>query len=234
VTKVKKMLERLKDNVFKANLDLVKHGLVIHTWGNVSGRDSETGLVVIKPSGVSYDTMKASDMVVLDPDGKVVEGKYKPSTDAATHLLLYKTWESVGGVVHTHSSYATSWAQSGQSIPAFGTTHADHYYGEVPCSRLLSDAEISTDYEMNTGKVIVETLGSVNPLTVPSVLVNSHGPFCWGKDADNAVYNAVALEEISKMAFFTVLLGKTEQISKSLLDKHYYRKHGSGAYYGQK
>jgi L-ribulose-5-phosphate 4-epimerase len=234
VTKVKKMLERLKDNVFKANLDLVKHGLVIHTWGNVSGRDSETGLVVIKPSGVSYDTMKASDMVVLDPDGKVVEGKYKPSTDAATHLLLYKTWESVGGVVHTHSSYATSWAQSGQSIPAFGTTHADHYYGEVPCSRLLSDAEISTDYEMNTGKVIVETFGSVNPLTVPSVLVNSHGPFCWGKDADNAVYNAVALEEISKMAFFTVLLGKTEQISKSLLDKHYYRKHGSGAYYGQK
>jgi L-ribulose-5-phosphate 4-epimerase len=228
------MLEILKESVFKANLDLVKHGLVIHTWGNVSGRDAETGFVVIKPSGVSYDTMKASDMVVLDPDGKVIEGKYKPSTDAATHLLLYKTWESVGGVVHTHSSYATSWAQSGRSIPAFGTTHADHYYGEVPCSRLLTDTEIETDYEMNTGKVIVETIGKVNPLTVPSVLVNSHGPFCWGKDAAYAVYNAVALEEISKMAFFTVLLGKTEQISKSLLDKHYYRKHGSGAYYGQK
>jgi L-ribulose-5-phosphate 4-epimerase len=228
------MLEILKESVFKANLDLVKHGLVIHTWGNVSGRDSETGFIVIKPSGVSYDTMKASDMVVLDADGKVIEGKYKPSTDAATHLLLYKTWESVGGVVHTHSSYATSWAQSGKSIPAFGTTHADHYYGEVPCSRLLTDSEIETDYEMNTGKVIVETIGNVNPLTVPSVLVNSHGPFCWGKDAAYAVYNAVALEEISKMAFFTVLLGKTEQISKSLLDKHYYRKHGSGAYYGQK
>jgi len=228
------MLEILKENVFKANLDLVKHGLVIHTWGNVSGRDAETGLVVIKPSGVSYDTMKASDMVVLDLTGKVIEGKYKPSTDAATHLILYQTWESVGGVVHTHSSYATSWAQSGKSIPAFGTTHADHYYGEVPCSRLLTDAEIETDYEMNTGKVIVETIGKLNPLSVPSVLVNSHGPFCWGKDADNAVYNAVALEEISKMAFLTVQLGKTEQISKSLLDKHYYRKHGSGAYYGQK
>jgi len=228
------MLEKLKDDVFKANLDLVSNGLVIHTWGNVSGRDKESGLIVIKPSGVSYETMKASDMVVLDLSGKVIEGKYKPSTDAATHLLLYKKWESVGGVVHTHSSYATSWAQAGKSIPAFGTTHADHYYGEVPCSRLLTDAEIETDYEMNTGKVIVETIGKVNPLTVPSVLVNSHGPFCWGKDADNAVYNAVALEEISKMAFYTVLLGKTEQISKSLLDKHYYRKHGSGAYYGQK
>jgi L-ribulose-5-phosphate 4-epimerase len=228
------MLEILKESVFKANLDLVKHGLVIHTWGNVSGRDAETGFIVIKPSGVSYDTMKANDMVVLDPEGNVIEGKYKPSTDAATHLLLYKTWESVGGVVHTHSSYATSWAQAGKPIPAFGTTHADHYYGEVPCSRLLTDAEIETDYEMNTGKVIVETIGKLSPLSVPSVLVNSHGPFCWGKDADNAVYNAVALEEISKMAFFTVLLGKTEQISKSLLDKHYYRKHGSGAYYGQK
>jgi L-ribulose-5-phosphate 4-epimerase len=228
------MLEILKESVFKANLDLVKHGLVIHTWGNVSGRDAESGFVVIKPSGVSYDTMKASDMVVLDPEGKVIEGMYKPSTDAATHLFLYKKWESVCGVVHTHSSYATSWAQSGKSIPAFGTTHADHYYGEVPCSRVLTDAEIETDYEMNTGKVIVETIGSVNPLTVPSVLVNGHGPFCWGKDAANAVYNAVALEEISKMAFFTVMLGKNEQISKTLLDKHYYRKHGSGAYYGQK
>jgi len=228
------MLEQLKEVVFKANLDLVKNGLVIHTWGNVSGRDKESGLIVIKPSGVSYDTMKAGDMVVIDPDGKVVEGKYKPSTDAATHLLLYKAWESVGGVVHTHSTYATSWSQSGRSIPAFGTTHADHYYGEVPCSRLLTDAEIDSDYEMNTGRVIVETIGSVNPLTVPSVLVNGHGPFCWGKDADTAVYNAVALEEISKMAFFTVQLGKNEQISKSLLDKHYNRKHGSGAYYGQK
>lgn len=228
------MLEELKNEVYKANLDLVKNGLVVHTWGNVSGKDMKSGLIVIKPSGVSYDTMKVGDMVVLDPEGKVVEGKYKPSTDAPTHLLLYKLWNTIGGVVHTHSSFATAWAQSGRSIPAFGTTHADHYYGEVPCSRLLSDKEIETDYEMNTGKVIAETLGSVNPLTVPSVLVNSHGPFCWGKDAGNAVYNAVALEEIAKMAFYTVLLGKSEQISKSLLDKHYYRKHGSGAYYGQK
>jgi len=228
------MLEELKNEVYKANLDLVKNGLVVHTWGNVSGKDKKSGLIVIKPSGVSYDTMKVRDMVVLDPEGKVVEGKYKPSTDAPTHLLLYKLWNTIGGVVHTHSSFATAWAQSGRSIPAFGTTHADHYYGEVPCSRLLSDKEIETDYEMNTGKVIAETLGSVNPLTVPSVLVNSHGPFCWGKDAGNAVYNAVALEEIAKMAFYTVLLGKSEQISKSLLDKHYYRKHGSGAYYGQK
>jgi L-ribulose-5-phosphate 4-epimerase len=227
------MLEKLKENVFKANLDLVKNGLVVHTWGNVSGKDHESGLVVIKPSGVSYATMKADDMVVLDPDGNVVEGKYKPSTDAPTHLLLYRLWNSVGGVVHTHSSFATSWAQAGRAIPAFGTTHADHYYGEVPCSRLLSDQEIETDYEMNTGKVIVETLGSVNPLTVPSVLVNSHGPFCWGSNADNAVYNAVALEEIAKMAFYTVLLGKSEQIGKTLMDKHYNRKHGSGAYYGQ-
>ena len=228
------MLEELKNDVYKANLELVKNGLVVHTWGNVSGKDEKSGLIVIKPSGVSYDTMKAHDMVVLDPDGKVVEGKYKPSTDAPTHLFLYKLWKTIGGVVHTHSSYATSWAQAGRSIPAFGTTHADHYYGEVPCSRLLSDNEIETDYEMNTGKVIGETLGSVNPLTVPSVLVNSHGPFCWGTNADNAVYNAVALEEIARMAFYTVLLGKSEQISKSLLDKHYYRKHGSGAYYGQK
>jgi L-ribulose-5-phosphate 4-epimerase len=227
------MLEKLKNEVFKANLDLVKHGLVVHTWGNVSGKDNESGLVVIKPSGVSYATMKAEDMVVLDPDGKVVEGKYKPSTDAPTHLLLYRLWNSIGGVVHTHSSFATSWAQAGRSIPAFGTTHADHYYGEVPCSRLLSDKEIETDYEMNTGKVIAETLGSVNPLTVPSALVNSHGPFCWGSNADNAVYNAVALEEIARMAFYTVLLGKSEQISKTLMDKHYNRKHGSGAYYGQ-
>jgi len=227
------MLEKLKDIVFRANLDLVKNGLVIHTWGNVSGRDKENGLIVIKPSGVSYESMKAEDMVVLDSEGNVVEGKYKPSTDAATHLMLYKTYPAIGGVVHTHSSYATAWAQAGRAIPPFGTTHADHFYGEVPCSRLLTDQEIATEYEANTGKVIVETLGNVDPMALPSVLINSHGPFCWGKDADNAVYNAVALEEIAKMAFYTVLLGKSEQISKSLLDKHYYRKHGSGAYYGQ-
>ena len=227
------MLEKLKDIVFRANLDLVKNGLVIHTWGNVSGRDKESGLIVIKPSGVSYELMKPEDMVVIDQEGKVLEGKYKPSTDTPTHLLLYRAYGSLGGVVHTHSSFATSWAQAGRAIPPFGTTHADHYYGEVPCSRLLTDQEIATDYEANTGKVIVETLGTVDPMAVPSVLINSHGPFCWGTDADSAVYNAVALEEIARMAFYTVLLGKSEKISNSLLDKHYYRKHGSGAYYGQ-
>jgi L-ribulose-5-phosphate 4-epimerase len=227
------MLEILKENVFKANLDLVKHGLVIHTWGNVSGRDAETGLVVIKPSGVSYEKMKPDDMVVIDPDGNVVEGKFKPSTDAPTHLVLYKAYKTLGGVVHTHSTYATSWAQAGRAIPAFGTTHADHYYGEVPCTRLLTDKEIEHDYEINTGKVIVETLSAVNPLTVPSVLVNSHGPFCWGSGADNAVYNAIALEEIARMAFYTVLLGRNEPVNKTLLDKHFNRKHGKDAYYGQ-
>ena len=227
------MLEKLKNTVYKANIDLVEKGLVIHTWGNVSGRDFKSGLIVIKPSGISYESMKPDDMVVLNPEGKVVEGKYKPSTDAPTHLLLYKTYKTIGGVVHTHSSYATSWAQAGRAIPPFGTTHADHFYGAVPCSRLLTDKEIESDYEINTGKVIVEILGTVNPLTMPSVLVNSHGPFCWGTDADDAVYNAVALEEIARMAFYTYLLGKQEPIDKSLLDKHFKRKHGVDAYYGQ-
>jgi L-ribulose-5-phosphate 4-epimerase len=227
------MLEKLKSEVFKANLDLVKHGLVIHTWGNVSGKDAETGLVVIKPSGVSYESMKSDDMVVIDSEGIIVEGKYKPSTDAPTHLVLYNAYKSLGGVVHTHSSFATSWAQSGKAIPPFGTTHADHYYGEVPCTRLLSDDEIERDYEINTGRVIVETLASVNPLTVPSILVNSHGPFCWGTSAENAVYNAIALEEIARMAFYTVLLGRSDPVNKTLLDKHFNRKHGKDAYYGQ-
>lgn len=227
------MLDHLKERVFKANLDLVSHGLVIHTWGNVSGRDPESGMIVIKPSGVDYKKMKASDMVVLDQDGKVVEGKFKPSTDAPTHLFMYKTFSSLGGVVHTHSTYATSWAQAGKSIPPFGTTHADHFYGEVPCTRVLSDREIASDYEENTGKVIVEKIGKNDPLSVPSILVNCHGPFSWGKDADVAVYNAVALEEIARMAFYTVLLGKSEPVDKYLLDKHYNRKHGTDAYYGQ-
>jgi len=228
------MLEKLKKSVLKANLDLVKNGLVIHTWGNVSGRDPETGLIVIKPSGINYDLMKESDMVVIDLDGNVVEGNNSPSTDAPTHLVLYKKYSTIGGVVHTHSTYATSWAQSGRSIPPFGTTHADHFYGSVPCTRNLTDNEIEEAYETNTGKVIVQTLGSVDPLTIPAVLVNSHGPFCWGKDADNAVYNAVALEEIAKMAFNTVLLGRNEPVDSALLNKHYNRKHGSNAYYGQK
>ena len=227
------MLEKLKETVFKANLDLVRHGLVIQTWGNVSGRDKETGMVVIKPSGVKYDAMKPSDMVVLDPDGKVVEGKYKPSTDAPTHLLLYKTWNTLGGIVHTHSAYATSWAQAGKSIPPFGTTHADHFYGEVPCTRLLNSKEIASDYELNTGKVIIEKVGKRDPLFVPSVLVNCHGPFSWGIDPESAVNNAVSLEEISRMALYTVLLGKSEAVDKTLLDKHFHRKHGRDAYYGQ-
>jgi L-ribulose-5-phosphate 4-epimerase len=227
------MLEKLKNIVYKANLDLVDNGLVIHTWGNVSGRDMETGLIVIKPSGVSYDSMKPDDMVVIDPEGKIVEGKYKPSTDGPTHLLLYRAYKSLGGVVHTHSSYATSWAQAGRAIPPFGTTHADHFYGEVPCTRLLTQSETENDYEINTGKIIIEKVGDADPLMVPSVLVNGHGPFCWGRDAENAVYNAVALEEIAKMAFYTVLLGKTEPIDKFLLDKHFKRKHGNDAYYGQ-
>lgn len=227
------MLDKLKNIVFKANLDLVSNGLVIHTWGNVSGRDKENGLIVIKPSGVSYDLMRSEDMVVIDQMGKIVEGKFKPSTDAPTHLLLYRAYESLGGIVHTHSSYATSWAQAGRSIPPFGTTHADHFYGEVPCTRLLTQEETENDYEINTGKIIIEKLGDTDPLTVPSVLVNGHGPFCWGSDAENAVYNAIALEEIAKIAFHTVLLGKTEPMSKFLLDKHFKRKHGNNAYYGQ-
>jgi L-ribulose-5-phosphate 4-epimerase len=227
------MLNDLKECVFRANLDLVSNGLVIHTWGNVSGRDPESGLIVIKPSGVSYADMKMEDMVVLDQQGKVVEGKFRPSTDTPTHLYLYKAYPSIAGVVHTHSSYATSWAQAGKAIPAFGTTHADHYHGSVPCTRPMSAEEINTEYEANTGKVIVETIGSSDPLDVPSVLVYSHGPFCWGGNAEDAVYNAVALEEIAKMAFFTVLLGRTEPIDKVLLNKHFKRKHGSNAYYGQ-
>ncbi len=228
------MLDKLKIKVCKANLDLVSHGLVILTWGNVSGRDPETGFIVIKPSGVDYETMSPDDMVVLDPQGNVVEGKYKPSTDSPTHLFLYKTWGSIGGIVHTHSSFATSWAQAGRAIPPFGTTHADHYNGEVPCTRKLTQKEIDEDYELNTGKVIFETIGSVNSLTLPSVLVHSHGPFCWGENPDRAVYNAIALEEIARMAFNTVILGKTEQMDKYLLDKHFNRKHGGNAYYGQK
>ncbi len=228
------MLDKLKEDVFNANLDLVKNGLVIHTWGNVSARDFSSGMIVIKPSGVSYKSMKPGDMVVIDPEGKVVEGKYKPSTDAPTHLLLYRKWNDIGGIVHTHSAFAAAWAQAGRGIPALGTTHADHFYGEVPCTRTLTDDEIAVDYEVNTGKIIVERFGNGDPLSIPSVLVNCHGPFCWGTDAEDAVYNAVALEEIARMAFYTVLLGKSDPVSKVLLDKHFKRKHGKGAYYGQK
>ncbi len=227
------MLSELKESVFKANLEIVKQGLVIHTWGNVSGRDKASGLIVIKPSGFSYKLMKKEDMVVLDPEGKVIEGKYKPSTDAPTHLVLYKTYSAIGGIVHTHSTYATSWAQAGKAIPPLGTTHADHYYGEVPCSRKLTENEVKKNYEISTGKVIVETLRDKDPLAVPSVLVNGHGPFCWGADVEHAVYNAVALDEIARIAFYTILLGKKEPVDRYLLDKHFQRKHGKNAYYGQ-
>jgi L-ribulose-5-phosphate 4-epimerase len=227
------MLEKLKNEVYKANLELVKNGLVIHTWGNASGRDHKSGLIVIKPSGVNYEVMKAEDMVVVDIDGKIVDGKFKPSTDLPTHLELYRSYDSIGGVVHTHSTYATSWAQAGRAIPAFGTTHADHFYGSVPCTRMLTDNEIETDYELNTGKVIIQTLGKTPPMHIPSVLVNSHGPFSWGKDAAESVYNAIALEEVARMAFYTVLLGRNEPVDNALLDKHFNRKHGKDAYYGQ-
>lgn len=227
------MLDELKTEVFRANLDLVRHGLVIHTWGNVSGRDLESGFIVIKPSGVDYQSMHEEDMVVLDPAGLIVEGKYKPSTDAPTHLYLYNAFPSLGGVVHTHSTYATAWAQAGKEIPPFGTTHADHFHGAVPCTRLLSREEVEADYELNTGKVIVESLSGLDPLTLPSVIVNGHGPFSWGSDVKEAVYNAVALEEISKIALFTVLLGQHTPLKEYLLDKHFRRKHGKSAYYGQ-
>jgi len=228
------MLEELKERVCKANLDLVENGLVIHTWGNVSGKDPASQMVVIKPSGVDYENMKPADMVVVDMSGKVIEGRYKPSTDTPTHLVLYEKYPTLGGIVHTHSTYATSWAQAGRNIPPFGTTHADHFYGEVPCTRNLTAKEIKGEYEVNTGKVIIERLGSAAPLEINSVLVSSHGPFSWGKDPEAAVYNAVTLEEIARMAFYTVLLGKKDPVDQTLLDKHFLRKHGKDAYYGQK
>jgi L-ribulose-5-phosphate 4-epimerase len=228
------MLNELKKQVFEANIDLVKHGLVIFTWGNVSGIDREKGLVVIKPSGVSYDNMTADDMVVVDLDGNIVEGRFKPSSDTPTHLVLYKQFPKIGGVVHTHSEWATSWAQAGISIPALGTTHADYFYGPIPCTRKLTQQEIETAYEVETGNVIVETFKGIDPMAVPAVIINGHGPFSWGNDARNAVHNAVCMEECAKMAHHTLTLTKVTGIDQFLLDKHYYRKHGPGAYYGQK
>lgn len=228
------MLEKLKQDVFKANLDLVAHGLVVFTWGNVSGIDREQGLVVIKPSGVSYDDMKAEDMVVVDLEGKVVEGKFKPSSDTPTHVWLYKSFLNIGGVVHTHSEWATSWAQAGKAIPAMGTTHADYFYGDIPCTRILTKAEVEGAYELNTGKVIVETFKDINPDHVPGVLVNNHGPFSWGTNADNAVHNAVVMEQVAKMALRTLTLNPNPSFSQYILDKHFMRKHGPDAYYGQK
>jgi len=228
------MVEELKQKVFKANLDLVKHGLVIFTWGNVSAIDRKKGLVVIKPSGVSYDDMKAEDMVVLDMDGNVVEGKLKPSSDTATHLVLYKAFPEIGGVVHTHSTYATAWAQTGLDIPSIGTTHADYFFDAVPCTRDMTQAEVEGEYEKETGNVIVERFSSINPVHVPGVLVNNHGPFSWGKDADDAVHNAVVMEQIAKMASISFSVNPNLMMNRNLITKHFNRKHGPGAYYGQK
>lgn len=227
------MLEKLKEQVFQANLDLVKHGLVVFTWGNVSGIDRERDLVVIKPSGVAYDKMKPKDMVVLNLYGQVVEGTLKPSSDAATHLVLYRQFLTIGGVVHTHSEWATSWAQAGKGIPAIGTTHADYFYGEIPCTRKMTTAEIEADYELETGKVIVERFKDLNPDQIPGVLVNNHGPFSWGSDASNAVHNAVVMEEVAKMTFRSLQLNPDTTMDQALLDKHFLRKHGKNAYYGQ-
>lgn len=230
------MLEQLKQTVLEANLLLPRHGLVTFTWGNVSGIDREKGLVVIKPSGVEYDAMKADDMVVVDLDGKRVEGSLNPSSDTATHLELYKAFPNLGGIVHTHSRWATIFAQSGLGVPALGTTHADYFYGEIPCTRRMTAAEIQGEYEKETGTVIIERFGGMNPDHIPAVLVHSHGPFAWGSDPMNAVHNAVVLEEVAMMAWHNLSLsGNTiEPMQQVLLDKHYLRKHGANAYYGQK
>jgi len=228
------MHELLKQKVLEANLALVEHGLVIFTWGNASERDPETGHIVIKPSGVPYDRMKAEDMVVLDADGKQIEGALRPSSDAPTHVILYSRFKEIGGVVHTHSEWATSWAQAGIPLPPYGTTHADYFYGEVPCTRTLNRAEVEGNYEAATGEVIVETFSERDYRSMPGVLVSGHAPFSWGKDSMEAVHNAVVLEEVAKMAFRTRVLGNRDPIDQFLLDKHYLRKHGKDAYYGQK
>ena len=230
------MLEALKDQVLQANLQLPKHRLVTFTWGNVSGIDREKGLVVIKPSGVPYETMTAEDMVTVDLNGAVVDGKWKPSSDTPTHLALYNAFPCIGGVVHTHSRWATTFAQAGMDIPAMGTTHGDYFYGDIPCTRPMTDEEIGGDYEAETGKVILETFLSSgkSPESVPGVLVFSHGPFTWGKDAFEAVRNAVVMEEVAFMDWHALMLNPAHRdMQQSLLDRHYLRKHGPGAYYGQ-
>ncbi len=231
------MLEALKEKVCAANIELQKRGLITYTWGNVSGIDRENGLVVIKPSGVSYDELTTDKMVVVDLDGNKKEGELSPSSDTATHLELYKKYSQIGGITHTHSNNATSWAQSGRCIPFFGTTHADYFHGDIPCTRMMSPEEINGEYEKNTGLVIIETLenNKINPMEMPAILCFAHGPFTWGKDADEAVHNAVVLEEVAEMALKTVILSpNAASASKILADKHYFRKHGENAYYGQK
>lgn len=227
------MLEELKDKVCRANLDLVRHGLVLFTWGNVSAIDRESGLVVIKPSGVSYDDMKPEDMVVVDLDGKVVEGRLNPSSDTSTHVVLYKAFPQAGGVVHTHSTYATSWAQAGLDIPNIGTTHADYFHDAVPCTPDMTESEVKGEYELETGNVIVRRFEGLNPVHTPGVLVKNHGPFTWGKDADEAVYNAVVLEQVAKMASISFGINPALTMNPLLIEKHFSRKHGPGAYYGQ-
>ena len=236
------MLEQLKQEVYEANMMLVEHNLIIFTWGNVSGIDRESGLFVIKPSGVSYDVLKPEDMVVVDLDGNVVEGKYRPSSDTDTHIALYKAFPNIGGVTHTHSVYATSFAQSGRDIPAYGTTHGDYFYGAIPCTRKMTPDEINGSYELETGNVIVETFTerAIDPDRMDAVLVNSHGPFTWGKNAKASVEASVVLETVAQMAYQTELMrlaatpATTATMQQELLDKHFNRKHGPGAYYGQK
>ena len=228
-------MNRLKELVYEANLDLVRHNLVLFTWGNVSAIDREQGWIAIKPSGVSYAEMTAEQMVVVNPDGKIVDGKHKPSSDTATHLVLYRHFPEIGSVVHTHSTFAASWAQARRAIPNVGTTHADYFSREIPCTRPMTDTEIGGDYETETGNVIVECFRqqNINPGHVPGVLVSNHGPFTWGKSAADAVHHAVVLEEVAKMAFLTHLLNPQLPMSQALIEKHFSRKHGPHAYYGQ-
>ncbi len=228
------MLEELKRQTLEANLELVRRGLVLYTFGNASGIDRDSGLVVIKPSGVDYDALRPEDMVVVDLAGNIVEGALRPSSDLKTHLKLYEAFPAIGAVVHTHSEHATAWAQAGRDIPALGTTHADYFHGAVPCTRSLTDAEIEGDYVLNTGVAIVERFRSLDPMAIPGVLVAGHAPFAWGKTPDEAAHNAVVLEAVAKMAWMTVLLNPDCGVSKCLLDRHYHRKHGTAATYGQR
>lgn len=230
------MLEQLKQEVCEANLELHKRGIVIYTWGNVSGIDRASGNMVIKPSGVAYENMTAEDMVVVNVQtGETVEGKWKPSSDTATHLELYRAFPEIGGITHTHSVNAVAFAQAGLAVPALGTTHADYFYGDVPCTRELTEQEVKEAYEINTGKVIVETLSSFDTdiMAVPAILVKSHGPFTWGKNAADSVYHAVVLETVAEMAMKTMQLNPQSELKQYVLDKHYFRKHGKDAYYGQ-
>ncbi len=228
------MHEKLKQQVWQANLDLQRYGLVVFTWGNVSGIDRDAGIVAIKPSGVSYDELVPEQIVLLDLQGHVIEGDLRPSSDTPTHLELYRSFQGVGGICHTHSPHATMWAQAQRDIPCFGTTHADHFYGAVPVTEAMTTAEIRHDYEANTGLVIVRRFRGIDPMQMPAVLVANHGPFTWGKDAAESVKNAVVLEEVAKMASGTLAIHSRQQpISQDLLDKHYLRKHGKNAYYGQ-